>query len=354
MSQQVDPNQLVKSIDERINERLKGIEEKIASISKQDLGLYGNFTMREIGAMQQKKGLIEKLEGFSASEYGKMTVKELLTGTSNVALPTMVQARALLELKTWIDARDLCMGAPVAKGAGKTVETQVITEPTFSEWTEGSALSAADPTLAKRSITMKPFGKVTQISDLLANTSSVNFVEQIGQVHGSCVRQGIFQYVGVALSAGVGGSLSAAAGSTLTFAEVASAIKALANNGFQADFILTSPSNMWTAFTTNYAVTQFTGALADLFKPGLGQRPHALGLDWYADPYWDTVFPAAQKTLAFVGTKGLSAIWAGLEEDPIVEIYRVPTELGNYIVTHLDGGATYGIANSIEKITYQS
>jgi hypothetical protein len=223
---QFDPKELLKTVDERIEERLKGLDEKISSTSKQDLGLYGNFTMREISAMQQKKALIEKLEGFSASEYGKMTVKELLTGTSNVALPTMVQARALLELKTWIDARDLCMCAPVAKGAGKTVETQVITEPTFSEWTEGSALSAADPTLAKRSITMKPFGKVTQISDLLANTSSVNFVEQIGKAHGSCVRQGIFQYVGVALSAGVGGSLSAASGSTLTFAEVASAIKA--------------------------------------------------------------------------------------------------------------------------------
>jgi hypothetical protein len=334
-----------------IQERLTKVEEAVAQ-KGEDLSLYGKMTMRELYALANKKKLTEQLHNFYESDYGKMTVKELLTGTSNVALPNLVQSRALLELKNWVDARDLCMRATVPKGSGKTVDTQIITQPVFSEWTEGSALAAADPTLTKRTITMKPFGKVTQISDLLANTSAVNFVEQMGQVHGSCVRQGIFQYVAVALSAAAGGSLSAASGSTLTFAEVASAIKNLANNGFQSDFIITSPANMWTAFTTDYDKKQFYGALADLLATG--KVPRALGLDWYADPYWDTVFPAGQKTLAFIGTKGLSAVWAGLQEEPLVEIYRIPTELANYVITHMDGGAIGGIANSIQKITYQS
>lgn len=83
-----------------------------------------------------------------------------------------VQARALLELANWSDLREVSMIAPVPTGSGKTVDTNIITQPAFAEWTEGSALAAADPTLTKRSVTLKAFGKVTQISDLLANTSA--------------------------------------------------------------------------------------------------------------------------------------------------------------------------------------
>lgn len=135
------------------------------------------------------------------------------------------------------------------------------------------------------------------------------------------------------MSATAGGTVSAASGSTLTFADVTNAIKAIANNGFQPDFIVTSPSNMWTAFGTSHAVTQFYGALNDLFKAGIGVKPKVLGLDWYADPYFDTLFPAAAKKLAYVGCKGLSSIWAALQTDPLIEIYRVPTELSNYLIT---------------------
>jgi hypothetical protein len=230
----------------------------------------------------------------------------------------------------------------------------VITQPAYSSWSEGSALSAADPTLAKRTITLAPFGKVTQISDLLANTSAINFVEQLGQIHGACVRQGIFDKVAYALSAGAGNTVSAAATSVLTFADVRNAIKLNAADAFIADFIVTSPSNMWTAFSTTDAMTQYYGPLNDLMVSGLGKKVHALGLDWYADPYWDTTFPAAQKKLAYVGLKGQSAIWAALQNEPLVELYRVPTELSSYVITHLDGGAQYGSANSICTITYAS
>jgi len=188
----------------------------------------------------------------------------------------------------------------------------------------------------------------------LSSLGGLNFVENIGQCHGDAVRSGIFQYVTVQLSAGAGGTISAASGSTLQFGDVVNAIKKVASYGFQADYIVTSPDNAWTAFNTNYAVTQFTGALADLLRAGVGKRPNALGLDWYVDPYWNTVFPAGQKKLAYVGCKGRSSIWGALQDDPLVEIYRVPTELQNYVITHIDGAAVYGIANSICSITYAS
>jgi hypothetical protein len=345
--------------DKQIQESFKTIDDRIGKVldqlvTKEDLSPYFHLTAREIFAAQKKRSLVEKLRSFNESDAAKMTVKELLTSTSNIALPTTVQARALLELNNWSDLREVCMIADVPKGAGKTIDTQVLTQPAYADWTEGSALSAADPTVAKRTVTLASFGKVTQISDLLANTSALNFVEQLGRVHGGCVRQGIFTKVCIALSAGAGNTVSAAATSVLTFADVRNAIKLNAADGFIADFIVTSPSNMWTAFGTTDAMTQYYGSLNDLMKSGLGMKAHALGLDWYADPYFDTVFPAAAKKLAYVGLKGQSSIWAALQNEPTVEVYRVPTELGSYVITHMDGGAQYGSVNSICKITHQS
>jgi hypothetical protein len=121
--------------------------------------LSDKMSMREVLAAKQKREAIEKLGGFYDSDVGKKTVKELLTSTSNIALPSLVQARAMLELSNWADLREISMIAPVPSGAGKTVDTNIITQPTFSEWTEGSALAAADPTLTKRTVTLKPFGK---------------------------------------------------------------------------------------------------------------------------------------------------------------------------------------------------
>jgi hypothetical protein len=339
-----------KTIDERITKALEQLTQK------EDLTPYFGLSAREIYAAQKKRALMESLHSFSESEAAKMTVKELLTSTSNIALPTLLQNRALLELTgNWADMREVSMIASVPKGSGKTVDTQVMTQPTFGTWDEGSALSAADPTLAKRTVTLAPFGKVTQVSDLLANTSVINFVEEIGRLHGACVRQGIFSKICTVLSAGAGNTVSAASGSTLTFADVRNAIKEIAADGFVPDFIVTSPSNMWTAFSTSDAITQYYGSLNNLMASGLGKVVrNVLGLDWYADPYWDTLFPVAVKKLAYVGCKGQSAIWAALQEEPVVELYRVPTELASYIITHMDGGAAYGSANSICTITYAS
>jgi hypothetical protein len=300
----------------------------------------------------------QQLQEFYSSEYAQMTVKELLTGTTNIVLPTAVQAKAILVLKNFIDARELCMRAAVPKGSGKTVEVQVITRPDYDDWTEGSALSAGDPTLAKKSITLASFGKVTKISDLLANTSAINFVETIGQVHGACVRQGILDKIvdGMAGASSPNsvevGTAADATEADFDFSHVTSAIEANLVDGFTPDFILTAPDKLWTCFTTDYDKKQFYGALADLLVSG--RIPRILGLDWYMDPYFELAINAGSawdgtdgEKYAIVGTKGVSGIWAALQETPVVEIYRVGTELSNYIVTHIDGGADEGPDESI-------
>ena len=265
------------------------------------------------------KELKEKLEEFYQSEYATMTVKELLTSTSNIALPTLVQAKAILVMKNFIDARELCMRVRVPKGAGKTVNVQVITRPDYDNWTEGNALSAADPTLASKSVTLASFGKVTKISDLLANTSAINFVEVVGQVHGACVRQGILDKIvdGMAgasspnvVNVGTKGDGTEA---SFTLSNVASAISENLVDGFTPDFILTAPDKLWAAFTTDYDVKQFYGALSDLLVSG--RIPRVLGLDWYMDPYFELAINGGNawdgsdgEKYAIVGTKGVSGI----------------------------------------------
>jgi len=349
-----------KQIQEAITSNMKGIDDRITKAleqltGKEDLAPYFHMTAREIYAAQRKRSMIEKLRAFNESDAREMTLLELLTSTSNIALPTTVQARTLLELDSWVDLREICMNVQASKGGGKTIDTNIITQSAYSDWSEGSALAAADPGLAKRTVTMGAFGKVTQISDLLADTSAINWVEELGKVHGGCVSQGIFTKVCVALSAGAGNTISAAATSVLTFADVRNAIKLNAADKFRSNFIVTSPSNMWTAFNTSDAITQYYGSLNKYMESGLGAVvKNVLGLDWYADPLFDTVFPAASKKLAYVGLKEQSAIWGALQNEPKVEMYRVPTELASYVITHMDGGAQYGSANSICTITYAS
>lgn len=308
--------------------------------------------------------LIEKSDERLAAlyeAYGDLTVKELVTGTSNLALPTMVQAKAILEMDNWIDARELAMRVAVPKGAGKAIHTQVITMPTYEDWAEGSALTAADPTMADKTCTLAPFGKVTLISDLLQNTSAYNMVEAVGTIHGGCVMQGILDKI-VDGMVGVTGTNEVALGTkadsteaSFTLANVATAIAANMEDSWRSNFILTSAEKLWYAFTTNYAVTQFTGALGDLLLRG--EIPRALGLEWYMDPYYElaagSAFSGADgETYAIVGTKGISAIWAALQDVPEVAIERLATGLSNYVVTHIDGGADEGPVESICEIMH--
>jgi len=293
--------------------------------------------------------------------YGNQTVKELLTTTGNVALPTMVQAKAILEMDNWIDLREICMRQAVPRGAGKTIETQVLTMPTYDDWNEGVALAAADPTVAKKSITLAPFGKVTLISDLLANTSAYNVVESIGAIHGGCVMQGILDKIvdgmtGAAAPNSVPlGAKDDSTEASFTLANVATAINENMNDSWRPDFLLTSSEKMWYAFTTDYAITQFTGALSDLLLRG--EIPKALGLQWYVDPYFELAQGAAfsganGETYGIVGTKGISAIWAALQDVPEVAIERLVTGLSNYVVTHMDGGSDEGPDESICEIMH--
>ncbi len=299
--------------------------------------------------MKDTKIYQEKLAEFAESDAAKKTVKELLTSTSNVALPHMVQAQAILQLGVWNDAREFCEVYPFPIGAGKTMDVQILQSPTYQKWNsspaEGGAATPADPTVAKATITLAPYGQATLVSDLLANTSAIKFIEKIGELHGESVRKALYDVVVDELVADAGNSTNCASASLLTFAEVVAAIKLNNADGSQPDAITCAPEDMWNAFTTSYAVTQFTGALADLLAQGA--KPNALGLEWRPDPYFTT---ATSGVVGVVFKKKESAVYAALQDEPVVEIYREPLKISNTVVTHMDFGAQSAIAGSICKI----
>lgn len=291
----------------------------------------------------------EALDAFYASEYAEKTVKELLTTTTNIALPTLVQARVVLELQNWVDLRPYTYRVKVPKGSGKTVDIQRLTQPDYDTWSEGGALTAADPTIAKATVTLKQIGKNTKVSDLLMNTSAINFVEEIGRIHGGCVAQGIFDSIVDAI-AGLSGVNTVSVGTKgdateadFTLSDVADAISAVLDSGYRPDHIITSPSKLWAAFTTDYDVKQFYGALSDLMVSGT--IPKVLGLEWLMDPYFEKAITGGSwdgsdgEKYALMCSRGFSAAWAEMMSEPVTELYRLPPELSTYVITHLDGGA---------------
>jgi len=307
--------------------------------------------------MTKIEDLKEALNQFYASEYANMTVKELTTGTSNIALPTLVQAKAILVLKSKIDMRGYVNRKKIPKGAGKSVKVQIMTQPDYESWTEGNALSAADPTLASVTLTLTSFGKVTKITDLLANVSAIDFIEEVGRVHGGCVQQGILDKVVDAMAAATTNSVSVGTKGDGTeadfdFTKVKDAIGAVLSQGHTPEYIVTAPDKLWTCFTTDYDVKQFYGALGDLLVSG--RIPNVLGLEWLMDPYFELAINGGNawdgtdgEKYAVVATREYSCVWGALQEEPVVEIYRVGTELSNYIVSHMDGAAAKAVDGSI-------
>lgn len=299
----------------------------------------------------------ESLDALLA-EYGNLTVKELLTSTTNVVLPQMVQARAILVLKSRIDLRQYAaVRARVPKGAGKTMDIQIMTQPDYDDWTEGSALTAADPSLSKVTVTIGSFGKVTKISDLLQNTSAINFVEEIGRLHGGCVAQGILDKCVDALAGATGNAVTVGTAGDGTeanfdFSHIASAIGEIVADGYTPDILITAPDKFWTAVTTDYDKKLFYGALADFVVSG--KAPQVMGLKTLLDPYFEKAINAGSawdgtngEKYAIIADSNFAFVWAEMQADPVVELYRDPRELSSYIVTHLDGGAAKGVDNSI-------
>jgi len=135
-------------------------------------------------------------------------------------------------------------------------------------------------------------------------------------------------------------------------ANISSAIEAILVDGFTPDLLVTSPDKLWDAIVGDYAKYVFYGALADFIVSG--KAPMLLGLKTLADPYFELAINGGTawngtdgEKYGLVATNAFSYGWAELQREPEVELYRLPTELSNYVVSHLDGGAVLTVDNSV-------
>lgn len=278
-------------------------------------------------------------------EFGDKTVKDLLeatTGTSGIALATMVAAKASLTMQTLVRADAEARIERIRKGAGKTFYVQRLGAPTYGTWTEGSALTAADPTLGSVNGTLAQYGKVTKVSDLLAYTHVLDFIQAVGQLHGNTCQAAINDKLWGEIKAATGNSVTLGAAAdateaTMTFSALKSAIQKVQSSKFPGDAIVMGPKKYFELVTENVTSVQFYGALSDFFRTGV--VPTILGAKVVVDPLFGDTFTGADGEIyGAVFSRGISMAW-GLAEGVKTEIFRDPRELSEYVVSHITGGA---------------
>ena len=124
---------------------------------------------------------------------------------------------------------------------------------------------------------------------------------------------------------------------------ISSTIQLILDQSFTPDLLLTSPSKLWKAIVGDYAKYVFYGALADFIISG--KAPMILGLKSLVDPYFEVAINSKAwdgtdgEKYAVLATSPFSWGHAELQAEPEVEIYRLPTALGNYVVTERQAGA---------------
>lgn len=297
-----------------------------------------------------------------AQQIGKKTVRELTTGAANIALPTMIVAEAILQMQTMVQLDKYCRIVNVPPGAGKAPKVQVVTAQQYDSWTEGSALSAADPTLASVTLTLADFGKVTQITDLLADSSAIDFAEVVGQSHGQAVQTGVNDKVVDAAAAATDNAQSVGTKADgkeadLTYAAISAARSAVLSDRWAGDVFVTTPKKWYTFAAANLTNVQFTGAMIDFLRTGV--IPQFLGMEVVLDPYFEEAIKGAGKSYdgtdgevyALVLSKGYSVVF-GKQHDVESEIWREGRELSNYVVTHISAAAALAVDKSVAVIKH--
>jgi len=288
-----------------------------------------------------------------------MSVKEAMTtGSSNVAIPALVSAKVLYYLNTFdgIRAEDYALIQEAPEGSGKVYTFQVITSPTYQTWTEGSAITAADVTLEKPTVTLAQYGQGTFLSDLLQSSSVFSFVEALGVAHGQAVRKAINDKLWTALKAATdnvatGGTKGDAAVYSPTFANIRAIKKAVMIDVFLPDFLVAEPTGWDAMIGANWTNVQLSGAIVQWVSTGNVQQ--LLGMDVIVDPLYSTPTGADTDVYMSVGVKGVSLGWAQ-RGGVVTEIERNAKAIGQDIVTHIVGGAGLLIDKSTGHIKHAS
>jgi hypothetical protein len=281
------------------------------------------------------KELIEK--------YGKMSVREAMTtGSSNLAIPALVAARAGYYLSELPDVRveDYCWIEEVPEGGGKSYTFQLITPPTYQTWTEGTAISPADLTLAKVTVTLAQYGQGTFLSDLLQDSSIYGFTEAIGRGHAEAVRKAINTVTLTALKAATdnvvtGGVKADATVYSPTFANIRAVRVKVVGDMFRPDVLFTGPVAWDAMLGANWTNVQVSGALIQYVTSG--GVPRLLGMDVVESGVYGDGTGADGEVYMSMMVRNFALGWC--QRGGIMsEIERNAKAIGQDIVTHIDAG----------------
>ena len=351
-------------IKEEAKEQMEKIAESVEAVKEEPMKVEVDLS----GPMEELKRLYEELKELKVTkvkeaseiqspirqkleemlaEYGNKTVYEMLheatTGTSGVALATMVAAQASITMQTLVRADAYARIIRVPPGSGKTFYMQRLGAPTYDTWTEGQAVSAADPTLGSVSGTLAQYGKVTKISDLLQYTHVLDFVRTVGTLHGNTCQAAINDKLWTAIkSASTNAVTLGSAGdgteATLTWDAIRTAIQKVKSSKWPGDCIVMGPSKFFELMGQNITGVQYYAAFAEFARQGI--VPRLFGAEVILDPLFGDSFDGTDgEVYAAVFSRDASVAWGTDGKGVVTEIYRDPRELSNYVVSHITGGA---------------
>ena len=289
-----------------------------------------------------------------AEQYGKLTVREITSGSSGLAFAQLVAARAAIQLATLVDARKFCRVEMVPPGGGKTYHFQKVAVPDTGfegQLTEGSDLSAVDASLADVTATLVVGAVRTDISDLAQRQAAVNIAEAIGIAHGNALNRFMNNDIYSAMDNDVANATCKVSGGTAnnsycyTFNDIMYAKGLVEKQRGRADAFVTypyqaavgsgTPTGFYPFVMGNITSVQFTTAMAAYVASG--QISELFGLKLYVDKVYEPSNAAvANAPLGDVIVSGESVGWAQAE-DIVSEIQRWAPQVGFRIVTHVTG-----------------
>jgi hypothetical protein len=288
-----------------------------------------------------------------AEQYGKLTVREITSGTSGLALAQLVAARAAIQLATLVDARRFSRTELVPPGGGKTYHFQRVAVPASSfegALTEGTDLTAADVTLGDVTATLTVGAVRTDVSDIAQRQAAVNLAEVIGISHGNALNRFMNNDIYTVLNGNTtskitGGTANDGKSYQYTFNDIFNARANVEAQRGRPDTMVTFPyaaavgggsaTGFYPFVMGNITSVQFTTALASYLQTG--QISELFGLRLFVDYVYTPSNCGANAAEYAQILQSNECVGFALAEDIISEIQRWAPQVGFRIVTHITG-----------------
>lgn len=291
--------------------------------------------------------------------FGRKTVRELLTTTTNLILPKLVDARASIKFQTLIQGEEIARVKDLPEGTGKTFDIQRIAPNTaYATFSEGVAVTPEDPTLGNPQGTIQQLGKATKISSLLQRTSAVDFINDVGALHASIVQGAINDKLWTELKAVTSNVVTtaeaAATEGLITMLVLRNAKRAVEIDKWPAgDFIVSGPSKFYQFFMDGLGTSQvqYSSSLLDFFRSG--GITTLFGMRWLVDTvFGDPVAGTAGEDYAAVGVTGTSVAWGQIGPKIRSEVWREGLTLSDHLISYVEGGAKIVEDDSVALISH--